>query len=367
VSKTWLYELLARHKQQGEQGLVARSKRPRSSPGRVASSLEDEIVELRKTLAEEGLDAGPHTIHYHLSCRHRRRKTEVPSVSSIWRVLKRRGFVTPQPQKRPRCSFVRFAAELPNECWQADTTHWALADGTDVEVLNVIDDYSRFLVASTAFSSTKASDVAATFSAAGATLGWPASVLTDNGAIFTAQFRGGRGAVEGLLGSLGVVYKHGRPYHPQTQGKVERFHQTLKRWLAKQRRPDDLAALQVLLDRFRAYYNDVRPHRALGRRTPSKAYAARAKAFPKGPVLPAGHYRQRWDRVGPAGKVTLRYQGRLHHIGVGRAHAGAKVMMLIANADVRVITTDGEFLGHLVIDPTKNYQPLEKDVLSTMS
>ncbi|MGD0810255.1 MAG: integrase core domain-containing protein [Acidimicrobiales bacterium] len=282
-------------------------------------------------------------------------------------MLKRRGFITPQPQKRPRCSFVRFAAELPNEWWQADTAHWALADGTDVEVLNVIDDHSRFLVASVAFSSTRATDVAATFSAAGAALGWPASVLTDNGAIFTAQSRGGRGAVEGLLGSLGVVFKHGRPYHPQTQGKIERFHQTLKRWLAKQRRPDGLAALQFLLDRFRAYYNDVRPHRALNRRTPAQAYAARAKAFPKGPVLPAGHYRQRWDRVGTAGKVTLRYQGRLHHIGVGRAYAGAKVMMLIANADVRVITVDGEFLGHVVVDPAKNYQPLERDVVSTMS
>jgi transposase InsO family protein len=140
---------------------VPRSKRPRSSPGRVSTSVEDEIVELRKSLAEEGLDAGPHTIHYHLSCRHRRRKTEVPSVSSIWRVLKRRGFITPQPQKRPKCSFVRFVAELPNECWQADTTHWALADGTDGEVLNVIDDHSRFLVASTAFASTKAFDVVA--------------------------------------------------------------------------------------------------------------------------------------------------------------------------------------------------------------
>jgi transposase len=140
VSKTWLYELLARYREQGPDGLVAQSRRPRSSPTRVATKLEDEIVALRKQLAEQGLDAGAHTIHYHLARRHRR---AVPSVATIWRILSRRGFVTPQPHKRPRSSYIRFCAELPNECWQADTTHWALADGTEVEILNMLDDHSR--------------------------------------------------------------------------------------------------------------------------------------------------------------------------------------------------------------------------------
>jgi transposase InsO family protein len=134
-----------------------------------------------------------------------------------------------EPHKRPKCSYVRFSAELPNECWQAATTHWALADGTDVEVLNIVDDHSRYLIASRAFLTTKAADVVATFEAAAAGLGLPASLLTDNGAIFTAESRGGRCAMETLLVALGVDYKHGRPYHPQTQGKVKRFHQTLKR------------------------------------------------------------------------------------------------------------------------------------------
>jgi transposase InsO family protein len=135
--------------------------------------MESEIVALRKSLAEEGLDAGAATIQYHLQCRYRRRKASVPSVATIWRVLSRRGFVTPQPHKRPRSSWRRFQAELPNECWQADTTHWALADGTDIEILNVIDDHSRLLVASRAFVTTKAADVVETFHVAVAAHGLP--------------------------------------------------------------------------------------------------------------------------------------------------------------------------------------------------
>jgi transposase InsO family protein len=367
VSRSWLYELLARHRELGEAAFVPRSRRPKSSPSRVPVEIEDEIVALRKSLAEDGLDAGAHTIQYHLQLRHRRQKAVVPSVSSIWRVLKRRGFIVPQPHKRPKCSYVRFNAELPNECWQADTTHWSLADGTDVEVLNIIDDHSRFLVAAKAFATTKATDVVATFQAAASELGLPASLLTDNGAIFTAESRGGRCAMETLLLALGVAYKHGRPYHPQTQGKVERFHQTLKRWLTKQETPADLATLQALLDRFRAYYNQVRPHRALGRRTPAAAFAAREKATPNRPAVPGGHYRLRRDRLDKAGKVSIRYQSRLRHIGVGRAYAGTRVLLLVAERDVRVLTEDGELLGWVRIDPAKGYQPLQKPLVSTMS
>lgn len=358
VSRSWLYELLARYREGGDEGLTPRSRRPRSSPTRVPAAMESEIVELRKWLTEEGLDAGAQTIHYHLLCRHRRRKKSVPSVATIWRVLKARGFVTPQPHKRPRSAWKRFQAELPNECWQADTTHWVLADGTDVEVLNVLDDHSRALVASRAFITTKAADVVETFHQAAATWGLPASMLTDNGAIFTAESRNGRCAMENELFRLGIAYKHSRPYHPQTCGKVERFHQTLKKHLTRQRKPHTVAQLQSQLDRFAAYYNHQRPHRAVGRRTPAQAFAARAKATPKGPVgLPEGHHRVRRDRIDKTGTVTLRYRSRLLHVGIGRAHAGTRVLVLVNDLDVRVITEDGELLRRLTIDPTKDYQP----------
>lgn len=356
VSRSWLYELLARHREGGDEALRPQSKRPRSSPGQVPAAMEEEIVGLRKSLAEEGFDAGPQTIHYHLERRHRRSRKPVPSVATIWRVLSRRGFVTPAPHKRPKSSYKRFCAELPNELWQADTTHWALGDGSDVEVLNMLDDHSRLLVASRAFRATKAVDVVASFHEAAGVHGFPACMLTDNGAIFTAEYRNGRCAMEGELASLGIAYKHSRPYHPQTCGKVERFHQTLKKHLAKQEPAATLAELQAQLDRFAAYYNTVRPHRALKRRTPAEAYAARTKAMPKGPQV-EGHYRLRRDKVDKSGRVTLRYRGRLLHIGIGRAHAGIPVLLLVADLEVRVITEDGALLHQLTIDPSKDYQP----------
>jgi transposase InsO family protein len=356
ISRSWLYELIARYRERGDEGLRPRSRRPRSSPTRVAPAIEDEVVALRKELSDLGVDAGAHTIHYHLQRRHRRRRA-VPSVATIWRILSRRGLVVPQPQKRPKSSWRRFQAELPNECWQADTTHWALGDGTDVEILNVIDDHSRLLVASRAFVTTKAADVVETFHHGAAELGLPASMLTDNGAIFTAESRNGTCAIELELIALGIDYKHSRPYHPQTCGKVERFHQTLKRWLARQDRADSVTALQAQLDRFRTYYNTVRPHRALGRRTPTEAFAARTKATPRrrGLVVPPEH-RVRRDRIDKTGKVTLRYRSKLLHLGIGRRYAGTRVMLLVADRDVRVINDDGELLAELKIDPTKTYQ-----------
>ena len=173
ISRSWLYELIARYRESATKGLTPQSKRPHSSPTRVSAAMEKEIVALRKELTDLGVDAGAHTIHYHLLRRHRRRRRTVPSVATIWRVLSRRGFISPQPHKRPRSSWRRFQAELPNECWQADVTHWALADGSEVEILNIIDDHSRLLVASRAFVTAKAADVVETFHLGAAELGFP--------------------------------------------------------------------------------------------------------------------------------------------------------------------------------------------------
>jgi transposase InsO family protein len=278
-------------------------------------------------------------------------------VATIWRALSRRGFITPQPHKRPKNSWRRFQAELPNECWQADTTHWPLADGTDVEILNIIDDHSRLVVASRAFVTAKAADVVETFHLGAAALGLPASMLTDNGAIFTAESRRGACAIELELIALGVDYKHSRPYHPQTCGKVERFHQTLKKWLTKQRKARTVTDLQRLLDRFAVYYNTVRPHRALDRRTPAQAFAARTKATPRRPglIVPTEH-RVRRDRIDNGGNVTLRYHSTLLHLGVGRRYRGTRVMLLVADRDVQVINEDGELMAEFTINPAKQYQ-----------
>jgi transposase InsO family protein len=354
VSRRWVHELVTRFDAEGEAGLAPRSRRPRRSPQRTPERVEQEIVELRKHLADQGLDAGAHTIVYHLRQRH----GHAPAPATIWRILSRRGFVTPQPQKRPRSSYVRFQADMPNQRWQADITHWKLADGRPVEILNLIDDHSRLLVASHARAITKAADVVASFHQAAATHGFPASMLSDNGAIFTAAPRGGRCAIELELARLGIAYRHSRPYHPQTCGKVERFHQTLKRWLAKQPKAATIPELQAQLDWFTSYYNTRRPHRALGRRTPTAAFAARPKATPAAPgVAVPAHYRVRHDKVDHTGVITLRHNSRLHHIGLGRRHAGIRVLVLVADLHVRVLTQDGQLLRALTLDPSRDYQP----------
>ena len=356
VSKTWLYELVARYRAEGEAGLVARSKRPHRSPTRVPETVEDEIVAIRKQLTEFGVEAGPDTIHTHLTRAHG--GTAPCSVSSVWRILTRRGFITPEPHKRPRSSYVRFEAALPNECWQMDVTHVSLKNGRSVEVLNIIDDHSRLCLTSRAFAVTTAADVVTAFYEIAQHHGFPASVLTDNGAIFTASFRGDRGALATELAQRGIVFKHSRPYHPQTCGKVERFHQTIKKYLAAKPTARSLPQLQAQLDVFATYYNDVRPHRANRRTTPRAAYNTRVKARPAAtPIRDAGEFRIRHDRVDQTGKVTLRYAGKLRHLGIGRAHRGKHVLMLINDNKVRVLTTDGQHIAEHRIDPDRIYQP----------
>jgi len=187
--------------------------------------------------------------------------------------------------------------------------------------------------------------------------GLPESLLTDNGAVFTANSRRGKVVLESELERLGVQGKHSTPYHPQTCGKVERFHQTLKKFLAKQPPATSAALLQLQLDSFRGYYNQQRPHRALNGRTPLVAFHARLKAGPRNPV-PVTNFRVRHDRIDSCGRVTLRYLSRLRHIAVGRAYARQRVTMLVADANVRVLDADGTLIRELTLDAARVYQPL---------
>jgi transposase InsO family protein len=353
VSASWLFKLLRRYRLEGPAGLEPRSRRPKSSPSRIADLYEDEIVVLRKELIDAGFDAGAATIHYHLS----QRRGPTPSVATIWRVLRARGFVTPQPQKRPKSSLKRFVADLPNERWQADMTHVPLPNGEVFEVLNIIDDHSRVCVASRVMKVVKAHDVIRVLHKSAETWGYPASFLTDNGLIFTARTRFGvEGVVEQELFALGITAKHSRPYHPQTCGKVERFHQTLKKFVAAQKGIETTKQLQRSIDRFVAYYNDVRPHRGVGRRTPRSVFEAREKAEPIAPLIKINDRRLRLDKVDTAGTVTLRHQGRLHHIGIGRPYVGWRVAMLIDGLNIEIVGLDGSPLRRLVLDPAKDYQ-----------
>jgi hypothetical protein len=261
----------------------------------------------------------------------------------------------PEPHKRPRSSWIRFEAAAPNEVWQADFTHWRLADGSEVEIASWLDDHSRFLLGCTVFRRVSGHDVVATFTAAGEEHGWPAATLTDNGTVYTARLVGGRNSLEHLLAYLGIRQKNGSPGHPQTQGKVERFHQTLKLWLGRQPAPRDLAALQAQLDAFRTIYDEQRPHRAIGRRTPGEAYRATPKARPAGSRA-QGPFRLRYDTTDGKGAMTIRRAGRLHHLKVGQAYARTRVLALVDERQVTVVALEtGEILSAHLIDPARGY------------
>jgi hypothetical protein len=189
--------------------------------------------------------------------------------------------------------------------------------------------------------------------------GLPASLLSDNGAVFTASARHGKVLLQSELERLGIVSKNSRPYHPQTCGKIERLHQTLKRYLAKQPPANGLPELQAQLDTFVHYYNDIRPHRALHGRTPLQAYNTRIKAKPTNNASQAPtHFRVRQDKVDKTGKVSLRYHSKLYKIGLGRAHKGRPIKLLITDQQIRVIDLQGQLIRELTLDPTRNYQPL---------
>ena len=352
ISRSWFYELLARYRRDGPAGLEPRPHRPSHCPHQLEQAVVDAVLELRAQLSAAGLDAGPQTILHHLS----RRFPTIPSRVTIWRILKRHHLITPEPHKRPRASFVRFEAQLPNELWQTDATEWHLADSSKVEILNLIDDHSRLCLASVAVPTLKAADALQTFYSAVEEFGLPARFLSDNAAVFSGKSRRGRVALESELDRLGVQCVHSTPYHPQTCGKVERFHQTLKLFLARQAPADSLPHLQLQLDAFRTIYNQQRPHRALDGRTPLQAFHARLKASPS-LAQPLLDYRIRRDRLDRDGRVTLRYLSRLRHFHVSYKQRGQPVMLLLAGAHVRVLAENGELLRELTLDPSRDYQP----------
>ena len=297
VSKGWVSKLVARYRDEGDTALEPRSRRPHTSPTALAADTVALIIEIRNGLVDNGLDAGSETIAWHLEHHHQ----ILVSTSSIHRHLRAAGLIEPEPKKRPKSSYVRFNAELPNECWQSDFTHWRLADGTDTEILVWLDDHSRYALSVTAHQPVTGPAVIATFRAAIERHGTPYSTLTDNGLVFTTRFaQGGRTSRNGFeteLARLHVRQKNSRPNHPTTCGKVERFHQTLKKWLTNQPRAATTADLQTQLDAFVDEYNHRRPHRSLPHRAaPAVIYTSRPKAEP-GQRLDT-HYRVRTDRIG---------------------------------------------------------------------
>jgi transposase InsO family protein len=368
LSRSWVYDLLARYRIEGEAAFEPRSRRPKHSPGATPAAGIELVLRLRKQLAEQGLDAGADTIAWHLTHHH----ATTLSRATINRILARHGAVTPEPAKRPKSSYIRFEATQPNQCWQSDFTHYRLTrpdgrPGADVEIITWLDDHSRYALHVSVHRRITAAIVLDSFQKAAGQHGYPTSTLTDNGMVYTVRLasrRGGRTALETELRRLGITQKNSRPNHPTTCGKVERFQQTLKNWLTAQpRQPATLPALHAHLDTFVEVYNHQRPHRSLPHRaTPATAYAARPKVAPtSGARDHDSHNRVRTDKIDTTGCVTLRVAGKLRHIGIGRPHAGTHVLLLVSDLHVRVVhAATGELLRDLEIDPARDYQPRHK-------
>lgn len=350
ISRETFYAWRRRYRAEGMVGLEPRSSATKTSPGRTPTAVEDMIIALRKELDEAGLDAGPATIHAHLV---RRRARVVPSVATIWRILVRRGFVTPQPRKRPQASWQRFEASAPNELWQTDVTKWDIAIG-QVDILTFLDDHSRLVVGCRAVRSATTEITWDVFCAATQRWGLPHGQLSDNGLNFSGRLRGFEVAFEINLRAVGVRPITSRGYHPQTCGKIERFQQTLKKWLRRQPLARNLRQLQKQLDWFVEYYNTQRPHRAINHNTPLERWSATPAITNPGIALPA---KPRKLDITVDDQGMVRCRPWLIHVGVDYA---GRVTTLHIDDTHATIYLDDQILRHLEIDHTRSYQPSGK-------
>ncbi len=351
ASRKTFYKWVKRYREHGMEGLEDRSTRPLSSPNQISGEVEDLIVRKRKELRDAGLDHGATTIQWHLG--RDKAVSTVPSVAGVHRVLVRRGLVDPQPKKRPKSSWKRFEAAAPNERWQIDAMDWVIATGV-VRVFNIIDDHSRVVVRSAAVPEATTEAAWATFSQAVAVWGPPAGVLSDNGLCFSGKLRGFEVLFEANLRDAGIRPSNGRPFHPQTTGKVERFQQTLKKWLRKKDLARSIVELQQHLDAFCHVYNHERPHQGIGRAIPVDRWNASLAARPSEEPLPHPSYIQhRYDKkVSCEGVVNADWTAI--HIGVEWAGKDATVLI---NHDRATVLVDGHLVRHLTLDRTRRYQP----------
>lgn len=344
VSRDRFYAIRRRYQAEGDAGLIPRSRAPYTVANRTSALVEDLIVTWRKQLVDDGLDAGAETIRWHLIAA----GVDAPAVSTIWRILTRRGFIERDPSKAPRKTWKRFVAEFVNAMWQIDATHTRLADGTEVDIVNIIDDHSRTCVRSHAVDGpTTGPDAWDTFVEAVGHYGLPARLLSDNGSPFTSDL------LTGNLASLHVTTTNSRPFHPQTCGKVERFHQTLKKWLTARDTPATITELQQLIDDFVDTYNNDRPHRAIDRRTPTDVFNTSPKIGP--------------DAYSALDETTIHHNtvdrsGRVEIPGPASITLGAtyatQTATTIRTGNHAHVFIDNELIRELVIDPTRRTQPL---------
>jgi transposase InsO family protein len=343
VSTWFFYQLRKRYAVEGEAGLLPRSRAPKKVANRTPDWVEDLIVEKRKELVDGGWDAGAATIWNHLL--ESLPEDVVPSEATIWRILTRRGFVSPEPKKAPKHAHRTITTERANECWQIDDIEWELADDTGVKIITMVDDCTRLCPELKAVETVNGETAFEAFTTAGERYGWPERFLSDNAKAYKIS-------LAKAVGAMGIGHRHGRPYHPQTQGKVERFHQTLQKWLKAQPGAASPEQLQTQLDTFRDAYNNQRKHRAIGRRPPASVWEQTPKAGPADRPLGTTTSIHRNQTAANGNLRAGRYT-----IGLSVAHAHTPATAIITGLACHVFTA-GKLIRQLQLDPTRRYQPL---------
>lgn len=352
ISRETFYKWRRRFHEGGFDGLREQSRRPLTSPGQTSAEVEDLIVLRRKELIGDGRDHGAQSIVWSLE----REGVAAPSVSTVWQILTRRGLITPQPQKRPKSATKRFCFDRPNECWQSDWTHWALVDGTPVAIAGSLDDHSRYLVGLLAAIGAGTGELVWSVMLAGITeCGVPSMSLSDNGTMYTGRLFGYEAAFEINLRALGVHTINSKPYHPQTCGKIERFWQTLKKWLAARDAAATIEELNAQLEEFRMFYNHRRPHRALRGAAPAEAFTATEAARPADRPLPTPVFvsRHTVDEVG--GNIYV----PPYRVNVGLRWAGHDCVS-VRDGDHIAIFSGTRVVRVFTADPTRRHQRGDK-------
>lgn len=342
ISRQSFYEYRRRLWAEGTDGLQPRSRRPVRSPAQTAGEVESLIVRLRvdnprwgarilrTKLKQAGLDP-------------------VPAVSTVHRVLKRHGLVTPQENRTPK-AWKRFERQAPNDLWQIDGTQVALVDGSKAWIVDLIDDHARFSIGAHAVRRFTAQAAWAAMEKAVMEHGAPRQLISDNG----LQFRSRKGQkpvhFQEKLSALGIRQLNSRPRHPQTCGKLERYHRTFKEYYADHGPAPSIEVLQDLCDAFRWHYNHERPHRSLQQQTPANVYNISRKASP----LDSRRVRSapRVLKVSSAGSVNFRKR----KINVGQAYTGELVRIVEGPENVIIHHAGtGEILRQLVLGPVGTY------------
>lgn len=291
ITRKTFYAILARARTEGQvAALEPRSRRPHTSPARIGEDAKEQAVRVRAALEASGLDHGPISVHDKLVSL----GMDAPSVASLARIFRAKDVARAEPKKKPRAAYRRFVYPAPNACWQLDATEYVLTHGRKCVIFQLEDDHSRLAVASHVAAGETSEGAIAVVRKGMAACGVPQRLLSDNGMALNPSRRGWQGQLVVYVTSLGVEAITGKPGKPTTQGKNERFHQTLFRWLDKQPLAATIEQLQEQVDRFDAIYNTQRPHQGLpGRITPQQAWEAtevaespRPRPAPVEPVVP---------------------------------------------------------------------------------